>query len=287
MPPRIERIFKHCIKQASGITLVTGPTGSGKTTTLNAVVNEINDADINIISVEDPVEYHAHDYVNQSSLMPQAGYTYGRALRAIMRQDPDVILIGEVRDFETAEIAVQAALTGHRVFTTLHTEDSAGAVIRMVDIGVENFLVSTTLVSAINQRLIRKVCTLCAEEYIPAMDEMVELGIDEDVAAQILSNRLIYTIKKGRGCNACRNTGFKGRQGVFEILNVTPAVRTLIVNKQTSDVIAQKAREEDPGNLIFEEGIRLVLTGVTALDELKRLPRGDYKLKSVEGILQD
>jgi type IV pilus assembly protein PilB len=287
MSPPIERVFRQCIKQPSGITIVTGPTGSGKTTTLNAVINEINDVDINIVTIEDPVEYHAADFVNQSSLMPAAGYTYSRALRAIMRQDPDVILIGEVRDLETAQIAVQAALTGHRVFTTLHTEDAAGAVVRMVDIGVENFLVSSTLVSAINQRLVRKLCPLCAVEYTPGRDEMLDLDIDEDVVDQILNNRLIYNIKKNVGCNGCRNTGFKGRQAVFELLNVTPTVRELILKKQTSDVIARKAREEDPANLIFEEGLRLVLTGVTALDELKRLPRGEYKLKSVDKILRD
>lgn len=163
MSPRMDLEFRRSVRQASGIIIITGPTGSGKTSTLNAIVNEINDVGINIITVEDPVEYHAPDYINQSSLMPHAGYTYGRALRAMMRQDPDVILIGEVRDLETAQISVQAALTGHRVFTTLHTEDAAGAVVRMVDIGVEQFLVSSTLVSALNQRLMRKICPNCIE----------------------------------------------------------------------------------------------------------------------------
>jgi type IV pilus assembly protein PilB len=287
MPPRLELELRKCVRQPSGIIIITGPTGSGKTTTLNAIVNEINNVGISIITVEDPVEYHAPDFVNQSSLMPHVGFTYARALRAIMRQDPDVILIGEVRDIETAGIAVQAALTGHKVYTTLHTEDAAGAVVRMVDIGVEQFLVSATLVSAINQRLVRKVCSNCMEEYVPTLTEMIDSGIDKPVADEILSNPGKFTLRMGRGCSLCRQTGYSGRQGVFEIIPVTAAVRNLILQKQNSDAIVEKIRETDTLNMIFEEGIRLLLSGVTTLGEMQKIPRGDYKMKSLEKIFLD
>ena len=287
MSPRMELEFRRCVRQPNGIIIVTGPTGSGKTTTLHAVINEINDVGINIVTVEDPVELNAPNYINQSSLIPPAGYTFGRALRAIMRQDPDVILIGEIRDRETAEIAVQAALTGHRVYTTLHTEDAAGAVMRMIDIGVEHFLVSSTLVSALNQRLLRKICPYCAEEYVPMRVEMADIGIDNHVIEEILSNPDKYKLRRGAGCSACRQTGYRERQGVFEMLTVTPEVRNMILQKQNSDVISEKTRESQSMNMIFEEGLRLVLSGVTTLGEMQRLPRGDYKMKSVERIFLD
>ncbi|MBI4690433.1 MAG: type II/IV secretion system protein [Nitrospirae bacterium] len=287
MSPRMELEFRRSVRQPNGIVVVTGPTGSGKTTTLHAVINEINDVGINIITVEDPVEYNAPDYINQSSLIPPAGYTFGRALRAIMRQDPDVILIGEIRDRETAEIAVQAALTGHRVYTTLHTEDAAGAVMRMIDIGVEHFLVSSTLVSALNQRLLRKICPYCAEEYVPTRVEMMDIDIDKHVIDEILNNPEKHKLRRGVGCSTCRQTGYRERQGVFEMLTVTPDVRNMILQKQNADVIAEKTRESQSMNMIFEEGLRLVLSGVTTLGEMQRLPRGDYKMKSVEKIFQD
>jgi len=287
MSPKMELEFRRCVRQPNGIIIVTGPTGSGKTTTLHAVINEINDVGINIVTVEDPVEYNASDYVNQSSLIPAAGYTFGRALRAIMRQDPDVILIGEIRDRETAEIAVQAALTGHRVYTTLHTEDAAGAVMRMIDIGVEHFLVSSTLVSALNQRLVRKICPYCAEEYVPTRVEMADIDLDKHVIDEILSKPDKYKLRRGVGCSTCRQSGYRERQGVFEMLTVTPEVRNMILQKQNSDVIAEKTRESQSMNMIFEEGLRLVLSGVTTLGELQRIPRGDYKMKSVEKIFQD
>ena len=287
LSPRMELQYRKCVRQPSGINVVTGPTGSGKTTTLNAVVNEINRVGINIVTVEDPVEYQAMDYVNQSSLATQIGYTYARALRAIMRQDPDVILIGEVRDRETAEIAVQAALTGHRVFTTLHTEDAAGSVARLVDIGVERFLVSSTVVSALNQRLVRKVCPNCMEEYVPTKVEMVDIGIDSPIADEILKNAQSYNMRRGRGCDFCRNTGYSGRQGVYELIEVTPAIKGLIQHKSSSEAILATAREKDNVNMIFEEGLRLFLSGVTTLGELQSLHRGDYNLKSIPDIFKD
>ncbi|MBI5076104.1 MAG: type II/IV secretion system protein [Nitrospirae bacterium] len=287
MSPRMELKYRRCVRHPSGINIVTGPTGSGKTTTLHAVINEISSVGISVVTVEDPVEYQAGGYINQSSLIPAAGYTYTRALRAIMRQDPDVILIGEVRDRETAEIATQAALTGHRVFTTLHTDNAASSFARLIDIGVEHFLVSSTTVSSLNQRLIRKVCTNCAEEHIPTKVELADIGIDNEVISEILKNPQQFSMRRGKGCDMCRKTGYRGRQGVYELIAVTPDIRELIHRNKSTDVIATTAREKDNVNMIFEEGLRLFLTGVTTLGEMQHLPRGDYKMKSVEEILKD
>ena len=286
LAPRMELNYRRCVRQPSGINIVTGPTGSGKTTTLNAAMNEINSVGINIVTVEDPVEYQAGGYVNQSSLMPQAGYTYAKALRAMMRQDPDVILIGEVRDRETAEIAVQAALTGHRVFTTLHTEDAASSIARLVDIGVEHFLLSSTLVSTVNQRLVRKVCDACLEDYVPTKVEMLDIGIDKEAVEEIHRTPSQYNMRRGRGCPLCRQTGYRGRQGAYEMIMISPAIRELIQRKQTAEAISRAAREKDNVNMLFEEGVRLFLGGVTTLGELQHLPRGDYKMKSVADIFK-
>jgi type IV pilus assembly protein PilB len=284
---RMELKYRRCVRKASGINIVTGPTGSGKTTTLHAVINEINSVGISVITVEDPVEYRAGGYVNQSSLLPSAGYTYARALRAIMRQDPDVILIGEIRDLETAEIAIQAALTGHRVFTTLHTDDAAGSIARLIDLGVEHFLVATTVVSAVNQRLVRKICPACTEEYVPTKVEMVDIGLDAAAADEILQHPEAYSMRRGQGCDACRKSGYRGRQGVYELITMTPEIRDLVNRRRTAEAIAATAREMDNVNMLFEEGLRLFLTGVTTLGELQHLPRGDYRMKSVADILKD
>jgi len=287
LSPRMELTYRRCVRQPSGINIVTGPTGSGKTTTLNAVINEINNVSLNIVTVEDPVEYLAGGHVNQSSLMPQAGYTYARALRALMRQDPDVILIGEVRDKDTAEIAVQAALTGHRVFTTLHTEDAAGSIARLVDMGVEHFLLSSTLVSAVNQRLVRKICSNCMEEYVPTRVEMLDTGLDEEIIEEIQSNAPKYNMRRGRGCDMCRQSGYSGRQAVYELISVCPAIRDLILHKQGAEAILRVAREKENVNMLFEEGLRLFLNGATTLGEMQHLPRGDYKMKAVDEIFKD
>lgn len=286
MPPNTARQFRRCIRQSGGIIIATGPTGSGKTTTLHAAINEINKVGLNIVTVEDPVEYHAGDYVNQSNVLPQAGFTYPRALRSLLRQDPDVILVGEIRDLETAQVSVQAALTGHLVFTTMHTEDAAGAVVRLVDLGIEEFLVSCTVVSSINQRLLRKICSHCVGEYTPAEEEMLEIGIDEETGRDILNNLEMYSIKKGPGCEFCRGSGYHDRIGVYEFLSVTPVIKKLIRDKETSDAIAIKAREQQKVNMLFEDGLRLVLSGVTTFTELARIPRGDYPLKPIHEIFQ-
>jgi type IV pilus assembly protein PilB len=286
MAPRTLRDFMGCIRQASGIVIATGPTGSGKTTTLHAAINEINDVGLNIVTIEDPVEYHATDFVNQSNLLPKAGFTYPLAMYSVLRQDPDVILVGEVRDLETAKVVIQAALTGHLVFTTMHTDDAAGAVVRLVDLGIEEFLVSSTVVSSINQRLVRKNCPACSRKYIPKREDLEDLGIDTEVAAEIVRNRTLYNIRKGRGCPQCRNTGYSGRHGVYEFLSVTPPIKRMIRDKDTSDVISATARKLQHINMLFEDGLRLVLSGITTFDELRRLPRGDYSLKSAREIFE-
>ncbi|NTV15178.1 MAG: Flp pilus assembly complex ATPase component TadA [Desulfobulbaceae bacterium] len=287
MSPAMELKYRRCVRHPNGINIVTGPTGCGKSTTLHAVINEINTPGINIITVEDPVEHQAGGYVNQSSLMPEAGYTYAKALRAIMRQDPDVILIGEVRDLDTAEIAIQAALTGHRVFTTLHSDDAASSIARLVDIGVEHFLVSSTFVSALNQRLLRKICMKCAEEYVPSRVEMQDVGLDAKEIDEIMKDLGSHNLRRGRGCEHCRNTGYSGRQGVFELIAATPEIRNLIMQRQTGQAIAASARVSDNINMLFEEGIRLFLAGATSLGELQHLPRGEYALKSIRDIVKD
>jgi type II secretory ATPase GspE/PulE/Tfp pilus assembly ATPase PilB-like protein len=251
------------------------------------VINEINSVGVNVVTVEDPVEYQSGGYVNQSSLMPQAGYTYARALRAIMRQDPDVILIGEVRDRETAEIAVQAALTGHRVFTTLHTDNAAGAISRMADMGVEHYLLSSTLISSVNQRLVRKICSDCMEEHVPTKTEMLDLGIDSGLADEILRSQQQFSMRRGRGCPSCRKSGYRGRQGVYELIAINAELRELIARKQGTDAISHAARVKGGVNMLFEEGLRLFLTGVTTLGELQNLPRGDYEIKPLAGIFRD
>ena len=203
-----------------------------------------------------------------------------------MRQDPDIILIGEIRDLETAEVAIQAALTGHLVFTTLHTDEAAGAVVRLVDLGIEQFLVSSTVVSAVNQRLLRKVCNHCQQTHTPTLDEMMDIGVDEPVASAVLNNLDKFNLRKARGCEKCHHTGYNGRRAAFELLTVTPPIKKLILAKETSDVITQKAREKENINMLFEDGLRLVLKGVTTFEELKRIPRGDYELQSIEGIFE-
>jgi type II secretory ATPase GspE/PulE/Tfp pilus assembly ATPase PilB-like protein len=217
--------------------------------------------------------------------LPQLGFTYPLAMRSVLRQDPDVIMVGEIRDLETAKIVVQAALTGHLVFTAMHTDDAAGAIIRLVDLGIEEFLVSSTVVSSINQRLLRKNCPNCAKKYKPGRGELEELGIDDEVIGEILRDRALYDIRKGHGCSLCRNSGYSGRQGAFEFLSVTPSIKKMIRDKETSDVISIVAREQQQLNMLFEDGLRLVMTGVTTFDELQRIPRGDYPLKTVREIM--
>ncbi len=255
-------ILKRLIKQTSGIILVTGPTGSGKTTTLYSVLKELNSEDKNIITVEDPVEYQ-FDNINQVQVNPQAGITFANGLRAILRQDPDIIMVGEIRDRETAEIAIQAALTGHLVLSTLHTNDASATISRLVEMDIEPFLIASSVRAIIGQRLVRKICPKCAQQYKAREDEKTVLNIP-------LSQDLI--LKKGKGCDFCSKTGYKGRTGIYEILVTTPEIRKMIVAQKTPDEIIKFAQKQGYKTM-RQDGFEKVLKGITTLEEVLRVTR--------------
>lgn len=243
-----------------GIVLVTGPTGSGKSTTLYSVLGELNSIDKNIITVEDPVEFTV-DGINQVNVNPKAGMTFSSGLKSILRQDPDVIMIGEIRDAETAEIAARAAITGHVVLSTLHTNDAASTIVRLIDMGIEPYLISTSLVGVIAQRLIRKVCKGCAKEYEASDYEKKLLNIEKD-------RNLI--LKKGEGCSYCNGTGYKGRTGIYEILSINRELREGIINNEDSDSLKELGIRNGMKTL-NKACIEKVIQGVTTIDELMRV----------------
>jgi type II secretory ATPase GspE/PulE/Tfp pilus assembly ATPase PilB-like protein len=247
-----------------GIILVTGPTGSGKTTTLYTALNEINDNERKIITIEDPVEYHMRG-VNQIQVSEKTGLTFARGLRSILRHDPDVVLIGEIRDSETAQIAVQASLTGHLVFSTLHTNDAPGALPRLVDMGVEPYLVTSALEGVLAQRLVRVLCPHCKiEDDSPASRTYkAKLGFPPSL-------KLYRTV----GCEACRFTGYHGRRGVFELMLMNDEIRQLVLNMQSSGMIREAARRGGMHSL-NEDGWRVIGEGATSLDEVLRVTKGD------------
>ncbi|HYG22792.1 MAG TPA: GspE/PulE family protein [Verrucomicrobiae bacterium] len=249
--------FQHVLQLPHGIILVTGPTGSGKTSTLYTALNEINDADRKIITIEDPVEYQLKG-VNQIQVSEKAGLTFARGLRSILRHDPDVILVGEIRDQETAQIAVQASLTGHLVFSTLHTNDAPGAVTRLVDMGVEPYLVASSLEAVLAQRLVRVLCRHCKQPDTSATSRALkaQLGIPEDT-----------TIYRSVGCRECRNTGFFGRHAIFEWMDIDNAIRQMVLQSGSTDQIREAARKLGMKTLA-EDGWRLVRLGVTTVEEV-------------------
>ncbi|BCS80715.1 GspE/PulE family protein [Anaerocellum diazotrophicum] len=253
--------YNRIISAPHGIILVCGPTGSGKTTTLYTILNELNTGLKNIITVEDPVESTIYG-INQVEVNPKAGLTFAAALRSILRQDPDIIMIGEIRDKETADMAVRAAITGHLVLSTIHTNDAPSAVTRLVDMGIENFLISSSLVGVISQRLIRKICPYCKEEYTPTEAELKALDIEEN-----------YNVKlyRGRGCALCNNKGYYGRSGIYEIMIVTNQIKRLIVKKDvSSDEIKQLAIKE--GMKTLKDACKeRVLSGITTVEEFLRV----------------
>jgi len=250
------------ITSPNGIILVTGPTGSGKTTTLYAILASINRPDINIITIEDPVEYQLPG-ISQIQVNPKIDLSFARGLRSIVRQDPDVILVGEIRDHETAEIAVQSALTGHLVFSTLHTNDSASAITRLVDIGVEPFLISSAVLAVVAQRLVRLLCNNCKESYTPEESLLAGLGLTvSDVSGQ--------TVFRATGCEDCINTGFLGRIPIFEIMTMVPELKSLILNTHDSNLIKQTSVENGMITLP-QDGIRKVLNGRTTVEEVLRV----------------
>lgn len=260
MAADVRNKFSELINSPFGIFLVTGPTGSGKTTTLYAALQEVSSPDVNIITVEDPVEYDLKG-VGQIPVNTKTGMTFSRGLRAILRQDPDVIMVGEIRDIETAEISVQASLTGHRVFSTLHTNDAVGSITRMVDMGVESYLVASSLLGAMAQRLVRKLCDDCREEIQPDAGERQLLGVS---AEEQLS---IYHPK---GCESCGHTGYRGRTGIYELMVVDDEIRHLIHENGGEQSLRKAAREQGMRTL-REDGIAKALQGVTSLEEVLRV----------------
>jgi general secretion pathway protein E len=260
-PDKLE-VMNRLIRGANGIILVTGPTGSGKTTTLYGALDKINSPDKNIITIEDPVEYQLQG-IGQIQVNPKIGLTFANGLRSIVRQDPDVILVGEVRDLETAEIAIHAALTGHLVFSTLHTNDAAGAVTRLIDMGIEPFLVVSSVVAIIAQRLVRVICPSCKGPYKPEQALLQELGL-----APSRTNKM--TFYRGAGCPACLTTGYRGRTGIYEILLVDDVIRSLVL--KTSDSATIKAEGVTRGmTTLRDDGIRKVLDGTTTIEEVLRI----------------
>lgn len=257
-------LFRKVLGLPHGIVLVTGPTGSGKTTTLYAALSQINDIERKIITIEDPIEYHL-DGVNQIQVDTKTGLTFARGLRAILRHDPDVVLIGEIRDRETAEIAVQASLTGHLVFSTLHTNDAPGAVTRLVDMGIEPFLVSSSLELVIAQRLVRLICQSCRAP-IPIADA--------DRIRRDLGSDLPDVLYHGKGCSACGGTGYRGRKGIFEMMPITDELRTHITDRVSSQIIRRTAIEQGMHSL-REDGWRLIRDGRTTVEEVLRVTKDE------------
>lgn len=267
MDQDIYDMFGGLIKLPHGIILVTGPTGSGKTTTLYSALNEIKDEATKIITTEDPIEYQL-DGINQIQVHAKVGLTFAASLRAILRHDPDVVLVGEIRDFETAENAIQASLTGHLVFSTLHTNDAAGAYTRMIDMGIEPFLVSTTVEGIMAQRLVRKLCPQCRETYEPKPDD-----IPDDFPIDRLRDEKI-DIFRPVGCRACRNTGYSGRAALYELLIPNDAIRQMAGTKAPSNEIKKIARASGMQTL-RDNGWKKVLSGMTSIDEVVRTAKMD------------
>jgi len=278
------KIFNRLIHAAHGVILVTGPTGSGKTTTLYAALSTINNTDINIITVEDPIEYQMEG-IGQVQVNPKINLTFANGLRSIVRQDPDVILVGEIRDLETAQIAIQAALTGHLVFSTLHTNDSASAVTRLIDMGIEPFLVTSSVNAILAQRLVRRLCKTCRAPIEPDLEALQSIGLTmesleiENDLAEILNKQSIdqtmlsaegRTIYRDKGCPDCQQTGYKGREGIFELLLMNDDIKATIL--RTSDANAIKKAGVQNGMLTLrQDGARKVLEGITTIEEVFRV----------------
>jgi general secretion pathway protein E/type IV pilus assembly protein PilB len=261
-----QQTFERLIGLPDGILLVTGPTGSGKTTTLYSCLNFINRPDRKIITVEDPVEYLLAG-INQVQVNETVGLTFASALRAMLRQAPNVIMLGEIRDLETATIAINASLTGHLVFSTLHTNDAPGAVSRLIDIGMKPFLVASSVRALMAQRLVRKVCKKCAAPYQPTESELAVLDLDHSKISGA-------TFLRGKGCNDCNKTSYRGRFGIFEIFVIDDEARKLIYDRVPTSILRARAREMGMRTL-REDGARKVTAGLTTADEVIRATVGD------------
>lgn len=269
MPPKVYEEFKHLISLPEGIVLVTGPTGSGKTTTLYSGICDLYNEEINIMTIEDPVEYNLKG-IAQIGVRPKINLDFATGLRHILRQDPDVIMIGEIRDVETAEIAIQAALTGHLVLSTLHTNDAPSAITRLVDMGIEPYLLSSCVVGVLAQRLVRKICTNCKEPYTPAERELQNLGISPSE----LKDGFLY---HGKGCPACYGYGYKGRHGIYELMPINHAIQKQIVTSPDAIELRRLALNQGMMSL-RDHGAELVLQGVTTIAEALRVIRGAEEL---------
>ncbi|MCL7487654.1 MAG: type II secretion system ATPase GspE [Desulfobulbaceae bacterium] len=263
MTERDLKIFHKLIRAPHGIILVTGPTGSGKTTSLYSALSILNEPDINIITIEDPVEYQIKG-ISQVQVNPKIDLTFANGLRTIVRQDPDVILVGEIRDLETAEIAIQSALTGHLVFSTLHTNDAASAVTRLIDMGVESFLVSSSVNAIIAQRLVRKICKHCMEPFSPSPEYLAQVGL----SSEDLGDRPLY---RSTGCAECLHTGYQGRIGIFELMVMTDELKSYILTTSDSNQIRHRALESGEMLTLRQDGLQKVMAGLTTLEEIFRV----------------
>ncbi|MBI5055925.1 MAG: type II secretion system ATPase GspE [Nitrospirae bacterium] len=260
----ILRVFKEALSRPNGIILVTGPTGSGKTTTLYASLLKLNTEERNIITVEDPVEYQLSG-IGQMQVNPKIGLTFAAGLRSILRQDPDIMMVGEIRDLETAEIAVHASLTGHLVLSTLHTNDAPSALTRLIDMGIEPFLVASSLVCVLAQRLVRVICPHCKESYAPSKEEISYLEIEP-------APKVLY---RGKGCDKCLGKGYIGRAGIYELLEITPDIRTMIVERKDAQVIRRTATVKSGFKPLQKNAVEKIIKGVTTVEEVLRVTQKD------------
>ena len=253
------KAFRQLIRKPNGIVVVTGPTGCGKTTTLYSALNELNDVEKKLITTEDPVEYDI-DGIIQVQMRPDIGLTFARCLRSILRQDPDIVLVGEIRDIETAQIAAQASLTGHLVFSTLHTNDAPSSVARLLDLGVEPFLITATIEGIVSQRLVRKICTSCKAQYKPSEEQLMELSLRPD---DVKGKKFFY----GKGCESCNRSGYRGRIGIFEIMTFNEEIRELIMNNASTNVLRTAAKKAGMRQL-RENGLVMIYDGITTIEEV-------------------
>ncbi len=254
--------FNNLIRKTHGIILVTGPTGSGKSTTLYSILTSLNSSDVNILTVEDPIEYQLHG-IGQMQVKSKIDLTFANGLRSILRQDPDIVMIGEIRDVETAEIAVQSALTGHRVFSTIHTNDAASGVTRLLDMGIEPFLIASSVNGFLAQRLVRNICPNCKIAYKPTAKELSEIGLK---ASQLKGGKLY----RGKGCEQCLHTGYSGRSGIYELLPISNDIRKLILSHADSSQIKEQAIKEGMSPLL-QDGMEKAIDGVTTIEEVMRV----------------
>lgn len=265
-------IFSKCIKAPHGINLITGPTGSGKSTTLYSALSTLNGPDVNISTIEDPIEYNLEG-INQVGVNSEVGLTFAAGLRSFLRQDPDIIMVGEIRDFETMSIAINAAMTGHLVFSTLHTNDAPGAITRIGMMGIEPFLTSSTLLMVVAQRLVRTICKNCKQPYEIKPELLIGMGVNRQLIERHISDGKLF-LYRGTGCEKCTKTGYKGRVGIHEILEVNDSIRGLIIDKADSGKIKEEAKKNGMITL-RESAVRKMLAGLTTIEEVIRVTGSD------------